>query len=111
MSAEDLEAEGTVPEATFEYFLTRCRAVTVAMQDKLGTWEMSDQIAHAHSEVSEVYQAIRHGETNTRVLEEICDSMLSALTMAHVAGFTDAEIMCAMEETTQKIERRAGLRK
>lgn len=69
---------------------------------------MSDQIAHAHSEVSEVYQAIKHNEGRARVLEEICDSILSTLTIAYVGGFTDKEIMDRMEFTLQKIESRSG---
>ena len=43
------------------------------------------------------------------MLEEICDSVLASITMAHVAGFTDAELGFAMEATLQKVERRAGI--
>jgi NTP pyrophosphatase (non-canonical NTP hydrolase) len=105
------EADTVVPDITVEYWLSRCRAVTEGHMQKHGSaWSMDSQIAHAHSEVAEVYQAIRHGESSTRVLEEICDSIYSALTMAHIAGFTDAEIMTEMEEVLRKIERRAGVK-
>ena len=104
------ESDTVVSEISVEYWLYRCRKVTDGHITKSGEWSLNDQIAHAHSEVSEVYQAIRHGETTTRVLEEICDSIYASLTMAHTAGFTDAEIMCAMEETLQKIENRVGIK-
>lgn len=106
MSESELRLENT----TFLYFMERCRAVTQHWVQKKGWWAMDTQIAHAHSEIAEVYQAVRRNEGETRVLEEICDSILASLTMAHVAGFTDDEIVASMEYTLQKIERRAGLR-
>lgn len=97
-----------VPD-TVEYWLSRCRAVTEAHIKKHGSiWSLNDQIAHAHSEVAEVYQAVRHGESSERVLEEICDSIYSALTMAHIAGFTDSEVMDELETVLRKIEGRVG---
>ena len=110
MSDSDFEADSVVSEATFEYFLMRCRNVSEVYFKRWGIWSLGEQVAHVHSEVSEVYQAKRHNEGNARILEEICDSVLSSITMAHVTGFTDSQVMQAMEETLQKIERRAGLR-
>ena len=102
----------TIVPDTVEYWLSRCRAVTEAHVKKQGsTWSLNDQIAHAHSEVAEVYQAVRHGESPERVLEEICDSIYSALTMAHIAGFTDSEVMDELETVLRKIEGRQGLDK
>ena len=104
------ESDTVVPEISVEYWLYRCRKVTEGHIEREGIWGLNDQIAHSNSEVSEVYQAKRHNEGNARILEEICDSVLSSITMAHVTGFTDSQVMQAMEETLQKIERRAGLR-
>ena len=104
------ESELRLENTTFLYFMERCRAVTQHWFDENGAWPLDTQIAHAHSEVSEVYQAIRHNEGRFKMLEEICDAVLASLTMAHVAGFHDDEIVNAMEYTLQKIERRAGLR-
>ena len=109
--SEEIDPDETVPETSVSYWLDRCRMVTAAhIRNRGSPWGMDSQIAHAHSEVSEVYQAIRHGETRERILEEICDSIYSALTMAHIGGFTDAEVMGALETTLQKIEGRSGVR-
>jgi NTP pyrophosphatase (non-canonical NTP hydrolase) len=104
------DAELRVENILFSYFLQRGRKVTDAWFAKKGRWDMDSQIAHAHSEVSEVYRAIRKNEGRYKVLEEICDSILSALTMAHVGEYSDEEIMLAMEFTLQKIEQRAGIK-
>jgi NTP pyrophosphatase (non-canonical NTP hydrolase) len=94
----------------FQHWLTRLRACTDAFEREKGSWSMDSQIAHCHSEVSEVYQAIRHNEERARIGEEICDSILSAFTMAHIAGFSDGELGALMELTLQKVEKRAGIR-
>lgn len=108
-----METEPEVGDVLFTYFLERARSVTLAHFRNQGGhgWGLDSQIAHAHSEVSEVYQAKRHEEGAARILEEICDSILACLTMAHIAGFSDEQVAAAMEETLQKTERRAGLRK
>ena len=72
-------------------------------------WTMADQIAHAHSEVSEVFQAIRHGESKERVKEEIADSVYSALTMFHIYGCSDEEIKQTLWRVLWKISKRADV--
>lgn len=103
-------ARGRMSDVTFEGWLLRLRECTRAFQQKKGAWSLSEQIAHTHSEVSEVYQAVRHDEGRARILEEICDSVLASFTMADVAGFSQFELSAMMERTLQKVERRAGLR-
>ena len=99
----------SVENTLFSFFLERCRAVTQHWWDKRGAWSLDTQIAHAHSEVSEVYQAVRHNEGREKMLEEMCDAVLALITMMHVAGFTDLQIMDEMELTLQKVELRAGI--
>jgi NTP pyrophosphatase (non-canonical NTP hydrolase) len=72
-------------------------------------WTMADQIAHAHSEVSEVFQAIRHGENRERIKEEIADSVYSAITMFHIYGCTDEEIEETLGSVMWKIAKRADV--
>ena len=92
----------------FTTWLQRCRRVTVAHMSKKGSWTIFEQICHAHSEVSEVYQALRKFEGRPRYLEEICDSVYASLTMAHVAGFSESELIGGIQHTLEKIERRVA---
>ena len=104
------ESDTVVSEISVEYWLYRCRKVTEGHIEREGIWGLNDQIAHSHSEVSEVYQAVRHGESGERILEEICDSIYAAVTMAHIAGFSDKALMDEMETVLRKIEGRVGIK-
>ena len=90
-------------------FVAQCRRCTDNYKRQLGAWSIQEQIAHVHSEVSEVYQAIKHGESRDRVLEEICDSILSSITMANIAEFSDYELITGLIKTLRKVQKRAGV--
>jgi NTP pyrophosphatase (non-canonical NTP hydrolase) len=110
-----LDDEATVPEALFSYFMERCSAVSTHRIHRITAekgWPptANDQIAWIHSEVSEVFQALKKNEGSPRTLEEICDIVLSAIALANLLGFSDATFMDMMELTLQKVEHREELR-
>ena len=52
---------------------------------------------------------MRHGEGRTRVLEEMADVIYSGITLFHIAGATDEEIMDALEQVLWKIAKRVDV--
>jgi len=98
------------PDKTLEEWLRDCRAVTEAHIRKHGdSWELVDQLLHAQSEISEVYSALRKDESRERVLEEMADCIYSAITMFHIFGANDSEIIIALTAVMRKIADRAGI--
>lgn len=74
--------------------------VTLKYVQLKGGWTINDQLAHAHSEISEVYQAIRHGEGINRVISENIDVIFDAITLPVVirlnAGLTISDLKVIM---------------
>ena len=102
----------TTNNDTLEQWLADCRKVTLGHIRRRPTqtiWPVSEQLAHVHSEVSEVYQAMRHGEGRHRIREEMTDVVYAGITLFHIAGFTDAEIMQSLAEVMWKISKRADV--
>jgi NTP pyrophosphatase (non-canonical NTP hydrolase) len=98
-------------EKSFRDFLEEALSITDEWEKLNGRWSYNDQIAHTHSEVSEVFQAVKHGEGRQRELEEITDAVLAALTMAHVWRFSNRELMQQFERTLDKLRGRIAERK
>lgn len=75
-----------------------------------GIWPIGDQISLVHSEASEVFDVHRRPEKyddpEKDFILETCDIIFSALTLAHIQGYPDEEIMRSLEETLKKIEER-----
>lgn len=91
-------------------FLFQCRRVTEGHIKKSGhSWSIQDQICHVHSEASEVYTAVRKAEGFDRELEEIADCIFSSITLAHIGGYTDEELLDALIKKLRIIEKRAGV--
>lgn len=102
-------------EPTLKDFLIRCQKVTDVYTKSYGRWTLQEQIAHVHSEVSEVYQARKHHEGDIRELEEISDVILSGLTLFAIVGADEEAIMQALldklsviEQRTAKLESKGG---
>jgi NTP pyrophosphatase (non-canonical NTP hydrolase) len=80
------------------------------------SWPVTDQIAHAHSELSEVFDVWRrpdrYPDPRESMLEEIVDTVFSALVITNLpeVNIQDDKILEAFEKTMQKIESRVGLR-
>ena len=91
-------------------FLARARKVTLAHNRQFNVPNPQEQIAHIHSEVSEIYQEYHHKDRAGHDLEEMCDVILATLALAHLVDYSDESIAEQMELTLQKVERRAGLR-
>jgi len=90
--------------------LFQLRKVSEAHFKRCGGWSIHDQICHTHSEVSELYELIRkrHLPTREEMLEEIWDVVFSAITNAHVLGFSDEELLQGMISTLRKIQSRVN---
>ena len=81
-------------------------------------WTVYEQLNHTHSEVSELYEALRSTwkEDSGResivkhLVEEIWDIVFSALTNAHVLGITDHELLEGLDGTLEKIAGRVELK-
>lgn len=71
---------------------------------KFGKWDLNTQLLHTHSEVSELYEGLRKGRGHENFLEEIWDIVFSALTNAHVVGFSDKQILEAMNKCLDKVQ-------
>ena len=56
----------------------------------------NDYIAHAHSEISEVFQAEKHKEGRREKLEEITDAILSTMT-SHAWHFANEELILQLK--------------
>ena len=90
-------------------WLKLCREVTEAHWKKADRrWTIHEQICHTHSEVTEVYDAIRSGN-DLSVKYEIADVIYAAITLAHVADLTDKEILYALQVVLKKIQRRTDI--
>jgi len=76
---------------------------------RLDQWSIWEQIVHTHSEVSELYKAVKVDATPVFVLEEIFDIVFSAIANGHVLGYTDQQLFAGLEMTLQKVRRREGL--
>lgn len=82
-----------------------------------GVWDINDQIAHVHSEISEVFQALRHNEGSERVFEEAIDTLFSAITLLTIIRLNQGITKEALNEkinecclkVTKKIYKRAGI--
>lgn len=75
-------------------------------------WSVYEQLNHCHSEVAELYQALRRpNEAKEPPQDEIWDIVLSALTIAHVMGFNDEILQASLERVLSKIEGRVGIKK
>lgn len=62
-----------------------CLAYTLLhTKQKNHVWSIEEQALHVHSEVSEVYTAIRKGESINRILHETLDVIYSAFTLLNI---------------------------
>ncbi len=86
--------------------LARARAVTQRYIEKNGIWPTGEEIAHIHSEVSEIYEALKHNESKERVLEEMADVIFTDLALAHLLNYSDSDIIHALFSKLQVIEKR-----
>ena len=85
----------------------KAEADTVEAYERFkGRIGLDSQIAHAHAEISEVYQAVQHGEPRERVLEEVVDTLLSPYGLARHFGFTDAEIAVSIGKKLKVLDER-----
>ena len=85
-------------------FLERCRKVTdhYAKDNK---WLFDTQMLKIYEEVSEIHKAKNADE----VMDEVCDVILSAVTMFHILGVPDDLIQVNLEKTLRKVEKRTGV--
>ena len=99
--------------------LVRGRHITNQWEKICGRWSFGEQIAHIHSEVSEVFDVNRnkknkYGETGskewkTHLLDEIADIHLSTLTLQDMYGITPLEINDAIELKLKELQARINL--
>ena len=73
-----------------------------------GKWSTGEQIAHTHSEVSELYDAIKKKGPDD-IAGECWDVFFSAVTNLHIIGMNDVDIAAAGVKTLRKIEERMGI--
>lgn len=86
-------------------FLERCRKVTTHYEDKLGTWQIKDQVLKIYEEIGEVHRA----KELSNLLEECCDTILATITIFDLLGLPYARVQKVMDETLQKVEKRTTL--
>ena len=92
---------------TVETLLKWARKATEVFQNQFGSlWTPQAQINHTFTEVAELNQALRHREPREKIAEEIWDIVFSAITMAHVLGISDQELIYAFNRVTTKLEER-----
>ena len=90
------------------------------IEDNGQCWSVTDQIAHVHSEASEMFDVYRRPmkylterlHPSEEFLKETIYVIYSAITTSHLSEtyHSDEEILEAFEEVMQKIEKRVGLR-
>ena len=104
---------GEIREWTVKDLLLALRQVSNAHVKNVGTtldkWSIWEQIAHTHSEVSELYDKVKQGATPYFVMEEIFDIVFSGIVNGHVLGYSDEQLIVGLETTLDKIRRREGL--
>lgn len=91
-----------------EDFLKRCRIITRTFQQNQGKWATDFQLLHIYEEIAEVNQAFRRGDIDS-IKEELCDVILSTITMFDLLNLPYEEVLQSMEQTLRKVERRSGL--
>lgn len=93
-------------------FLDRCRKITKAFIKKNDgiEWSLNEQLLHIYSEVGEVQRAMRNGSISN-LHEELCDVILTCITMFDQLGVSYEEIQKMMEYTLNKVETRCGIAK
>jgi hypothetical protein len=77
-------------------------------------WSIHEQLNHMHSEVSEIYKAIRVCEekehrlffAKRHIIDEISDCIYSSITAAHILGYNDEEILKGLSKCLKKIQNR-----
>lgn len=91
---------------TIKQLLTWVDTTTVEFQRQMGFWTVKEQINEVFTEVGELNQALRHNESRYKVIEEIWDIVLSALTTAQILMITPTELMQGLREVETKISNR-----
>ena len=91
---------------TIDKLLENSSKITSKYAELTGPWSVAAQIAHIHSEVSEVYQAVRHGESRERVLEEIVDVFLTTFTLCNIMNVQSTELNDAFTNKLATISKR-----
>ena len=101
---------------SYATIIPRGRKVHQYYKDHNQTWNPYEQIAHIHAEVSELWEVLRNkdqrygttffNEWNDKLLDEMSDVIVSALTIALDLNFSENDIEKAMERTLRKIEAR-----
>ena len=86
--------------------LEESRQITEEFEKLSGRWNWDQQIAHVHSEVSEVYQAIKHNDELKHIYEEMADVFLSFLTLANLLGMDSNDIERAVSEKLAVVKER-----
>ena len=97
-----------MPELTMSGLLSQSEKITKEYERLSGRWNAPLQIAHIHSEVSEVYQALKHGDERDHVLEEVADVFLSAFTLCNLLEIDSAELENAINKKLAVIVQRVG---
>jgi len=85
------------------------KATAEFIRQKGNAWSLTDQICHTHSEVSELYQILRHRgwpECKDEWIEEIWDIALSGIANAHIMGISDEELLDALQRVLNKVKER-----
>ena len=86
--------------------------ITRQYEQLSGRWDISSQIAHVHSEISEIYQALKHEDGREHILEELADGFLSLFTLANMLEVNGEELVEAIDKKLSVIlERVRALRR
>lgn len=95
---------------SLEEILTRGRRITEFYYSLYGKWDLSYSLLHIHSEISEVFEAIRKNqpqeERNREIKEELGDVFLTWLEACHTANLKDYEIEKMIFDDLLKAENR-----
>jgi len=107
-----------IGDMTVRELLKELRKVSEARIARHGRrWNIYEQICHNHSEVSELYRALRHAGKDVLTFHitlevlagEIWDIVFSAITNGHILKLSDDDLLLEAGHTLRKIKRRAGL--
>lgn len=96
--------------------LLKGREITNQYEKICGRWSIGEQLAHIHSEVSEVFDVNRnknnkYGEKGSiewkeNLLDEIADIHLATLTLQDMYGITPEQINNAIDLKLDKLQKR-----
>lgn len=96
---------------TIKGLLRFSRDVTQDFQKQTHKWTLTEQLAETFSEVSELYQILRHrkpDEAKDEWIEELWDIIFSAIACAHCypVEITDADLIKGLQRVCDKLKDR-----